>query len=757
MNTLSIQLRYRPLRLGWCVLKDDVEAFRRALRLTFTLWGGSFNPVIPVDDPALAAALVKLFRVDALVPVSTGELVNAFLADHKHLPWPIMEGGLFIETMSHGRTSTMVDIRHPLAQLHESFFRNNPSPVPGLEIHRWEENDPLADVFLCSFGAYPAAQETGVDYTALAQQALIGVPHIIPLDGELAVPSIDKESVASLCRTHIRRHYAIRNHWYWPGFYVGRAGCFDDLVTFWNLRAADIALEFFDERYAARLNRPTQYWANHLRQMPSRPVGFQGIALWHRAEHPIDAARAFFGNEGLTMCRVSEGTWNGLNVRAPIVYFADAGVLAAVDESGNTPAISFSMVNRPFAEFPKVHHQHYVLSVEPGVGLFGNEQATLHWPFLPELNEYYGRQAYGLWNAIRSEPDAVGIVTSVLTEHARVRALSVTELITRVFEYAGIAAAPSKPGLVASTLIRQMGGLDGCRPFKIAGVRTLIEKHRPDEAFSRSTAMLTIKGQGADRLLSEYQGLYIAPRPQGVSLTNDAVLAYLLEKGVFRAGLTFHCPNCQLDFWRSLDEARSRLECDYCGHAFNTTPQLRDKDWAFRRSGLFGHDDHQQGAIPVLLTLQQLVHAPGTREAVFSTAMELKPQGANIRACETDFVVMVENRSEQHIDVVIGECKSRQPITSDDVAKLKAVADAFPRDRFTVYIVFAKLCDFSTEEIKAIKSVNGPHGLRAVLFSVNELEPYRPYDRLTETPEIQRGLSGFAEMAAVTARVFLGD
>ena len=35
----------------------------------------------------------------------------------------------------------------------------------------------------------------------------------------------------------------------------------------------------------------------------------------------------------------------------------------------------------------------------------------------------------------------------------------------------GIAASPSKPGLIASTLIRQMGGLDGCRPFKIAGVR----------------------------------------------------------------------------------------------------------------------------------------------------------------------------------------------------------------------------------------------------------------------------------------------
>jgi hypothetical protein len=62
MNTLSIRLRYRPLRLGWCVLKGDMDAFRRAVRLSFTIWGGRYNPIIPVDDRKTAEALVKLFR-----------------------------------------------------------------------------------------------------------------------------------------------------------------------------------------------------------------------------------------------------------------------------------------------------------------------------------------------------------------------------------------------------------------------------------------------------------------------------------------------------------------------------------------------------------------------------------------------------------------------------------------------------------------------------------------------------------------------
>lgn len=269
--------------------------------------------------------------------------------------------------------------------------------------------------------------------------------------------------------------------------------------------------------------------------------------------------------------------------------------------------------------------------------------------------------------------------------------------------------------------------------------------------------MLTIKGQGKDRPLSDYQRLFIEPRAPGVALTNDAVLAYLLERGVFRAGLRFACPSCQLEFWRSLDEARSRLDCDFCGYSINVTPQLRDKDWAFRRSGLFGQDDSQQGAIPVLLTLQQLKHAGRMNDGMFTTAMCLASKGAAIHACETDFVVVVQSGSNQRIEVAIGECKTRQRMTADDVANLRAVAGAFPADRFDVYVVFARLDDFSPEEIGLIKTINGSHQRRAIMLTARELEPYLPYERTAETFDIKRTVVNFADMADVTARVFLGE
>jgi hypothetical protein len=447
--------------------------------------------------------------------------------------------------------------------------------------------------------------------------------------------------------------------------------------------------------------------------------------------------------------------WNGLNLAAPEMYFGATTALATVGERGGKTTIAFQLSNKPFSGEQAYPSPHYVLSVDPGVGLLHSDRETLHAPFIPRLNEFYGRNCHFMWNQARAEPESLGMITEVSTDSVSLRALDVQQLVREIFESVGIEATPSRPGLVASTLIRQMGGLDSCRAFKVAGVRELIGRHRPDQSFSRATAKQTIRAYGTDHDISSYNWLYIEPRPPGVDLTADAVLSHLLDKGVFRAGLEFSCPSCQLIFWRSLDDAKARLECEYCGHTFNTAPQLRDKDWAFRRSGLFGRDDHQEGAIPVLLTLQQLVrgHELGS-DSLYTTALELKPKGADIEPCETDLVVIHTGDRDRRIQVVIGECKSHKPITADDVRKLKAVAAAFPTDRFDVYVVFGRLSPFSDDEVEAIKQVNDRHTMRPIMFSARELEPYFTYQRTAEVFDVPKHAGGFADMARASRIIF---
>ena len=91
--------------------------------------------------------------------------------------------------------------------------------------------------------------------------------------------------------------------------------------------------------------------------------------------------------------------------------------------------------------------------------------------------------------------------------------------------------------------------------------------------------------------------------------------------------------------------------------------QLRDRNWAYRRSGLFGRDDHQHGGIPVALTLQQLDTQLFSHGMLYTTCLELAPGEAAINACETDFVVVTTGFSHHrpHLpQVIIGECKIRR-------------------------------------------------------------------------------------------------
>jgi len=244
MHTVSINLRYRPIRFGWCVRTGDVAALRRAVKLSFTMWGGRFNPIIPVDDPALGDALIRLFRVDALAPTSDHEDVRTFIKKYKHLPWPFMGDELFVEDMRGEKRPRVVDISHPIEKLHEEHYRNNPNRNPVIDLVRWDAEDPLADVLLLSFGAMPDANEVGIDYSHLVRLRLNGVPVVIANGADIPTLDVLRMTLARLNTAFLRRHYVIKSRDD-PGFYIGMADDFNDLVSFWNLRAADINLFFW--------------------------------------------------------------------------------------------------------------------------------------------------------------------------------------------------------------------------------------------------------------------------------------------------------------------------------------------------------------------------------------------------------------------------------------------------------------------------------------------------------------------------------
>jgi hypothetical protein len=660
------------------------------------MWGGRFNPMIPVGNPELGKQLVNVFRVDVLIPLSDGKDVKAFIDQFPYLPSPFLDPQLFVDRGSGRISAKVLDLYHSIRRLYEEHFKNNPQPTFLTSLYEWSDDDPLADVFLATFGGFPPREDTGMDYRGLIEEYLAAEKIALTGGGVLPPDSFKKATPNWICSLYLERYYSVINSWGTPGVYVGSAADFHDLVNYWNLRATGTDLLFYDLAFSDRLDALRAEFLTALRARPKSPHEFDAqVAIWSQEDRSDAGLRVDdqldltgFGRDVLR-CHLSFATWNGLNVKAPLMHFGEKSVLAAVGNSFGSIRVSFSLPEKPCFDEPHVGHQHLIASIHPLTGLYDNERATLMTQFLPELNEYYGRNYYFWWNKCRVEPEGIGIIIDSRQTDLDVSALDVTSLIAKIFEVAEMRTRPSQAGLIASRLIQQLGGPLGlvrCGVFKSAGARELIKKYKPDQSFTKSAAIQIIRENDSRNSHSWAR----ESRPEDM-------FANLVTHGVFRVGLKLECPNCHLDFWVSLDDVRTQTICEYCGQDFNVTPQLRDRDWRYRRSGLFGRDNHQEGGITVALTLLQIQTSLHLHNILCTTALEIEPAGAPVQKCETDFVILTQEHFNHEVQIAIGECKNRGEITEDDVAKLRMVAEAVEKKHIQVYVIFAKLSDFTPE------------------------------------------------------------
>lgn len=705
MSPINVDILYRPIRIGFCVRSENFEDYRKAIMLTHTLWGGKFNPVIPIDDFDLACSLIDIFRVDLLFPVSEDPKVVEFIKKFNHLSNPLLSD-VFNNGMKEPR---FVDISHSLNKLYKNEYKNCVDPKLQICIFDWNLNDPLADLFLAKFGKLPPKEEVGVDYCSLIENNM--KTKKIFLDSKDPLPIDDGKSLVlgSFSTIYLEEDYTINNLHINPGFYFGSANNFYDLVNYWNLQAAGIALMFYDVSHSERFE------SNRLKylEMINKPVEGKSInvEIWYQKETilPDLAAWGYISTHVLTNNNIR----NYVSQASYVLFSKESGLGIISKNYSGALRLSIQLHSKPFIECSDVG-QIYVLSIQPRTRLLNNEDETLNFPYIPELNHFYDRACTFEIGRTRVEPKGLGIISEIIRSEFSLNLVKVTELILKIFSINKIKANLSNAGKVAKQLIRQMGGLQGCRPFKVEGVRNLIATYKPHECFTF--------GRATDLIFENKKYLNQEIYIEGNKLSSTKLFEHLLKKEVFSAGLSVDCPNCHLKFWISIDKIEKLAVCDFCRDQFNIAPHLKQiGSFQYRRSGLFGGYDNQHGSIPVALTLQVLDQALGFEGLIYIASTECK--GRNLPKCESDFIAIPLKRDRYgKVEIVIAECKSKGgEITQEDVLKLGAIADSFPIDKFAVYIVFSKLGNFSSLELTNIKSLNKKTS-RTIIFTSRELD-----------------------------------
>ncbi|MBI3825622.1 MAG: hypothetical protein HY294_06485 [Candidatus Rokubacteria bacterium] len=749
MPTTSLTVRYRPLRIGFVVQPGDVGALVKIATLNSLLWGGIYNPILPAgQDSSLLKQLIELFSVDLLTPVGETAAIKAVLDSYPYLRTPgHFADEIFFEDWHTKKLDLgILDIIHIVDHYWDVEFRHKPPDFKSnCLLLDWADDDPCATLFALSFGALPSADQEKLkyDFRKAFERGLRAEVTSLPRGGP--VPAALTEKITPLRLTGDRLQQwggSLRDD---DGIYIGRAGDFDDLVAFWNLRAAGTSLRYLPYDHLDRFHDYIQTWLHHLDAIPTRPPLDRAWIGVHWRDDPAVDVPALIGRFAIQkqrmLSRYDPVIWNGLNVIPSQFYLSSQSVLASVDRHYERSTVSFALPAKPVSNDPYGRHtgfQHLAAVVSPLVE-FEYPDRTLKPPPLRGLDEFLSREiAFDPWK-LRTDPEGLALTIQLHDSSESLYPVPHHDLLRKLLELHGIEAELSTAGILADRIItqmREMRPLDACRVFKIPGVRRLIKDLRASDTITWKAALQAIGKEGFGR----FKKLYIESR-KTPELTPVDVLTFLMKKEILRPRLCVwprilrrqrevRCGHCGLTTRVLLRAFEGIWRCGYCMHEEDLGVRIATDfrgdrpEWVFAKSGLFAKDNHQEGAIPVILTLLQFLRVLDSAHFMYSTALNLEFKN---HKCETDLVVLSHGPRGQ-IELAIGECKDEHGlITEKDVTNLRLAWKQFENSKVTCHLIFAKTTEsFTVDELRLFRSLESDR-IPVILLTNRELEPYNPY------------------------------
>lgn len=733
MSELTAETRLRPTRIGFLVRPSDLASVRTIMRLCTCLWGGAYNPIIPVFNrppaewkpaarerskgPDVAKGYARFFEPDVYVEAEDGLLEKAGL------------GGIRQKHAMHEQIITLKTLFEPKGgrSYSESAFGLNIIDV-FQHVYESEQRFVLRDkgdcilvkpqrgnaLVECIFGVYP----TSADLT-YAQNAYVDIYK--PERAE-ASPETWRRVFAEGAETPLRAtRYGLDAQRYWhhdPVLFVFDPTRSTDLIDVWNLRlepsrVLPVPLNWFE----ALSNDISDFVKSQHLPVVGNPHG-----IMHNAT--IEFSRSIDKTTSETLIgKLTSGLPAGALVvklwRNPIwIDHYDPFVLrntrlkVTADESRvdlvvNDEAQNLSTTFQPLA--PKFSSRygggdHRWVNVLKASSYSDQSVATVL-PFNTFDRSWPRLGMGGEQIPIGSEGWVFPQQYKNLAQH--VSLLRAEEAIIGSLKQLGVAASLSEPGHIAKQMLEHLGGLS--RLGMLADLDTL-------KLLNKMAGGLRRRRIG-DNAVEESFELRAAPvkdwrdlvAKRKRELFRGPDLKHFTDANVVRLGLETECPTCKATNWSSLTAVDYKLTCQRCLNSYEfPQAELRNQNgnWSYRVVGPFSVPDYGRGSYSALLALRVVSRALNSMDRLtFATAMNLKFDGIS---CEVDFIAWHSDNglreTQRPPQLVIGEAKSLgqgELITANELAKLKAVAAKLSE----AVIVIAVLRDhFTLSESKILRS-----------------------------------------------------
>lgn len=703
MHDLSATLKLRPVRIALLTRPNDLRSIRKFMRFSVCLWGGAYNPIIPVMKslpPAwrnrnglkvnasdMARGYIRYFEPDAYVEAEEGLLEAAGLEAFR-LKHTIGRRVLPLSSLmskQHNRDWAEPSFGLPIVDAmndiytHELRFETKEPRTASLV-----KPDSRSLVSETIFGCYPAGKL--LDYFRRNYRTIFK-PEEMTASPDAWRSAFRKGDLTPLRFTR----YKIEAETGWSDaltLFVFDPTSPLDCIDIWNMRS---------ERQFV-LPVPVDWWADllpdirSLLKLENQPIKGNPFGLMHRST--IEFARSISekrANElteeivgGLPEGSVYFKFWRTPVWHAPTkdrhsrpevplaLKSAEKRITLSVDET--SLAATFETLAPEFADKYGSSSPRWINTVQP---------SNFHGDHLGTTLPFNSFDPYSTMTDSFSEPVLIGrqgwsIGNQFKDINARLNIPSPESAVISALKRFGIRARPSEPGHIAKQILDHVSGLRGMQ--LLADAETL-------ETLNIMAGGIRRKGVGDDEMeelfdrrsksVREWHALIERCKKQGLSSSLEA----FTSRNIIRLGLQSRCPNCSNLNWHTLTVVDYDVICERCRRVYpfpQSSLQKNNGNWSFRVVGPFAVPDYARGSYGALLALKAISNMDISHASMaYSTALSLSFDGVE---AEADFVAL---RSPERYgpqsdpELIICEAKSFGAgplITQKDIAKLRAIA-----------------------------------------------------------------------------------
>ncbi len=266
-----------------------------------------------------------------------------------------------------------------------------------------------------------------------------------------------------------------------------------------------------------------------------------------------------------------------------------------------------------------------------------------------------------------------GLVRLVKYEHTETRNIPSAESI--VFAWLrdrGWEPTLSAPGLLAKQIQKKLDGHVGLlRNEKLLG---LLE-HMNGGRVKQDSMPLEENEIGQERDLSVGE---VKNRLAGSARRGD-LYEYLLSKGIFKLGLRVQCPYCLRRSWLGLHNVRDSFACPRCLNSCPAVGNIDSATWSYKTSGPFSVPNYAEGGYAVLLTLDMFDDYKMSTMRI-TPVVSFKAQTANKQDLEADFAMLWQETlfGETKSGTMLGECKTYGRFEKKDFDRMRHLGHSFP-------------------------------------------------------------------------------